>query len=395
MVDRKRAKGDVKEVEAVEAPTQAKGADVIDLTDLLKRSLQGRSAAPARAAAKRRLAGNPPAPLASARPEARGSSSSASSGRAPPGHGRSEPLAGNTDCYPEASCLKEPPCPLRPRLRRPRTADDARRLHAARFFPRALERRVPAPAAPDVPPGSSSSRDLCRGTDRRRRAATPGAFAGVRWRARIAPARRRPDAGWDAPQRARWQGLISNLLLEEVEGDWVAWLCTASALPLIDGLHPRLVVYDCMEASSQQEFVAQAMERQLLDVADLVLAAGPALWQSHRIVHRERTLRAQFGGHRPVCSRTGDGAIPRLPCGRTAAGTHPGATARACGHDRRAGGPRPHRRHLAGASGLAPRARRAARTGLERPAAPRQHPLPGRPAGARAGRPSWRPGTCA
>ena len=91
--------------------------------------------------------------------------------------------------------------------------------------------------------------------------------------------------GWDAPQRARWQGLISNLLLEEVEGDWVAWLCTASALPLIDGLHPRLVVYDCMEASSQQEFVAQAMERQLLDVADLVLAAGPALWQSHRIVH--------------------------------------------------------------------------------------------------------------
>ena len=93
------------------------------------------------------------------------------------------------------------------------------------------------------------------------------------------------SAGWDAPQRARWQGLISNLLLEEVEGDWVAWLCTASALPLIDGLHPRLVVYDCMEASSQQEFVAQAMERQLLDVADLVLAAGPALWQSHRIVH--------------------------------------------------------------------------------------------------------------
>ena len=52
MVDRKRAKGDVKEVEPVEAPAQAKGAEVIDLTDLLKRSLQGRSAAPARAAAK-------------------------------------------------------------------------------------------------------------------------------------------------------------------------------------------------------------------------------------------------------------------------------------------------------------------------------------------------------
>ena len=52
MVDRKRANGDVKEVEEVEAPTQAKGADVIDLTELLKRSLQGRSAAPARAAAK-------------------------------------------------------------------------------------------------------------------------------------------------------------------------------------------------------------------------------------------------------------------------------------------------------------------------------------------------------
>ena len=202
-------------------------------------------------------------------------------------------------------------------------------------------------------------------------------------------------AGWDAPQRARWQAQISNLLLEEVEGDWVAWLCTASALPLIDGLHPRLVVYDCMEASSQQEFVAQAMERQLLDVADLVLTAGPALWQSHRIVHRERALCAQFGGHRPVCSRTSDGAIPRLPCGRTAARTHPGATARARGHDRRAGGPRPRRRHLAGSSGLAPRARRDARTGLERAAAPGQHPSAWANSPRPAGRPSWRPGTCA
>jgi len=51
MVDRKRAKGDVKEVEPADAPAQAKGAEVIDLTDLLKRSLQGRSA-PARTAAK-------------------------------------------------------------------------------------------------------------------------------------------------------------------------------------------------------------------------------------------------------------------------------------------------------------------------------------------------------
>ena len=95
----------------------------------------------------------------------------------------------------------------------------------------------------------------------------------------------RGDAGWNAPQRARWQALIRDLLLEEVEGDWVAWLCTASALPLIDGLHPRVVVYDCMEASSQRDFEAQAMERQLLDVADLVLTAGPALWESHRLVH--------------------------------------------------------------------------------------------------------------
>jgi DNA end-binding protein Ku len=52
MVDRKRAKRDVKEVEPVEAPANSKGADVIDLTELLKRSLQGRSAAPARAATK-------------------------------------------------------------------------------------------------------------------------------------------------------------------------------------------------------------------------------------------------------------------------------------------------------------------------------------------------------
>lgn len=42
LVDRKREKGDVKDVEPVEAPAEPRGAEVIDLAELLKRSLQGR-----------------------------------------------------------------------------------------------------------------------------------------------------------------------------------------------------------------------------------------------------------------------------------------------------------------------------------------------------------------
>jgi UDP-galactopyranose mutase len=84
---------------------------------------------------------------------------------------------------------------------------------------------------------------------------------------------------------ARWPALIRELVLEEIDTDWVAWLCTSSAMPLIDGLHPRLVVYDCIEDASDLDFGAQRLDRQLLDRADMVMAASPTLWRKLRIVH--------------------------------------------------------------------------------------------------------------
>jgi DNA end-binding protein Ku len=52
LVNRKRGEGEVREVETVEGPPQEGGAKIIDLADLLRRSLEGRKTAPARGRAK-------------------------------------------------------------------------------------------------------------------------------------------------------------------------------------------------------------------------------------------------------------------------------------------------------------------------------------------------------
>jgi protoporphyrinogen oxidase/glycosyltransferase involved in cell wall biosynthesis len=70
--------------------------------------------------------------------------------------------------------------------------------------------------------------------------------------------------------------------------DHVAWFYTPMALPLLQELHPRAVVYDCMdELSAFKNAPKQLLQREnaLLKVADIVFTGGPSLYEAKRDRH--------------------------------------------------------------------------------------------------------------
>ncbi|HET9692863.1 MAG TPA: FAD-dependent oxidoreductase, partial [Steroidobacteraceae bacterium] len=70
--------------------------------------------------------------------------------------------------------------------------------------------------------------------------------------------------------------------------DYAVWFYTPMALPLIDTLQPRAVVYDCMdELSAFLHAPRQLVQREsaLLKRADLVFTGGPSLYRSKRARH--------------------------------------------------------------------------------------------------------------
>ena len=68
----------------------------------------------------------------------------------------------------------------------------------------------------------------------------------------------------------------------------IAWFYTPMALPLLQELDPSLVVYDCMdELAAFKNPPKQLLQREsaLLNLADLVFAGGPSLYQAKRERH--------------------------------------------------------------------------------------------------------------
>ncbi len=69
----------------------------------------------------------------------------------------------------------------------------------------------------------------------------------------------------------------------------ICWLYTPMALPLVDALTPRCVVYDCMdELAAFLHAPAQLIqrERMLFDRADVVFTGGPSLYEAKRSLHQ-------------------------------------------------------------------------------------------------------------
>lgn len=70
--------------------------------------------------------------------------------------------------------------------------------------------------------------------------------------------------------------------------DHIAWFYTPMALPLLQELQPRLVVYDCMDAlASFKNAPRQLLQREsaLLKVADIVFTGGQSLYRAKRDRH--------------------------------------------------------------------------------------------------------------
>lgn len=70
--------------------------------------------------------------------------------------------------------------------------------------------------------------------------------------------------------------------------DHIVWFYTPMALPLLQELHPRMVVYDCMdELASFKNAPKQLLQREnaVLKVADIVFTGGPSLHQAKRERH--------------------------------------------------------------------------------------------------------------
>jgi protoporphyrinogen oxidase/glycosyltransferase involved in cell wall biosynthesis len=70
--------------------------------------------------------------------------------------------------------------------------------------------------------------------------------------------------------------------------DVLVWFYTPMALPLLQGLHPALVIYDCMdELSAFKNPPKQLLQREtaLLNIADLVFTGGPSLYEAKRTRH--------------------------------------------------------------------------------------------------------------
>jgi len=82
--------------------------------------------------------------------------------------------------------------------------------------------------------------------------------------------------------------LVANALPRERIEDYGAWLYTPMALPLLQRLAPRFVVYDCMdELTAFRGAPRQLVQREnaLLRVANVVFCGGPSLYEARRTRH--------------------------------------------------------------------------------------------------------------
>jgi UDP-galactopyranose mutase len=88
-------------------------------------------------------------------------------------------------------------------------------------------------------------------------------------------------AGFHDDQLPLLRKLMRQLLVDYV--DPVVWFYTPMAIPLLQEIHPRLVVYDCMdELAAFKNPPKQLLQREkaLLKLADIVFAGGPSLYRA-------------------------------------------------------------------------------------------------------------------
>ncbi|VXB76773.1 glycosyltransferase family 1 protein [Massilia sp. 9I] len=92
--------------------------------------------------------------------------------------------------------------------------------------------------------------------------------------------------GFHDDQLPTLQTLLADLVPSDEQP--VVWFYTPMALPLLQGLNPSKIVYDCMdELAMFKNAPKQLLQREsaLLNMADVVFTGGPSLYQSKRDRH--------------------------------------------------------------------------------------------------------------
>ncbi|CUA82218.1 Glycosyltransferase involved in cell wall bisynthesis [Gulbenkiania indica] len=94
--------------------------------------------------------------------------------------------------------------------------------------------------------------------------------------------------GFSDAQMPTLRHLLDDYLQENGVDDYMVWCYTPMALPLLEGLEPEAIIYDCMDELAAFKGAPQAMldrETELMRRADLVLTGGPSLFESKRDKH--------------------------------------------------------------------------------------------------------------
>ena len=115
--------------------------------------------------------------------------------------------------------------------------------------------------------------------------------------------------------------LLKDWLADNQEDGMAAWLYTPMALPLIQGLAPGAIIYDCMDQLGAFKNAPERLmdrERTLLDLADVVFTGGPSL-QKEKSPHNPQVLCfpssvdvSHFAQGRRDIEPAAQGAVPRL-----------------------------------------------------------------------------------
>lgn len=93
-------------------------------------------------------------------------------------------------------------------------------------------------------------------------------------------------AGFHDDQLPYLKPLIRQLITDFE--DYIVWFYTPMAIPLLDELHPRLIVYDCMdELAAFKNSPKQLLQREnaLFKKADIVFTGGPSLFRTKHERH--------------------------------------------------------------------------------------------------------------
>jgi len=94
--------------------------------------------------------------------------------------------------------------------------------------------------------------------------------------------------GFHDDQLSVLKPLLAEYLRDNAIDDYLVWFYTPMPLPLIAQLHPRAVIYDCMdELTAFKDAPRQLYQREtaLLKVASAVFTGGPSLYESRRNLH--------------------------------------------------------------------------------------------------------------